>query len=156
MKRISLLIFLALLLGCSNDGAPTAESESQAGHAELADADGWNKGGMATAANSHAVAAAIEMLKMGGHAVDAAIAAHTVLGLVEPQSSGLGGGGFMLVYEREEGELTFHEGREVAPSGATVDMFMPVNEDGKIRRRVFAQKFLFQVLSLEHIDLLKV
>ena len=124
MKRISLLIFLALLLGCSNDGAPTAESESQAGHAELADADGWNKGGMATAANSHAVAAAIEMLKMGGHAVDAAIAAHTVLGLVEPQSSGLGGGGFMLVYEREEGELTFHEGREVAPSGATVDMFM--------------------------------
>ncbi len=61
---------------------------------------------------------------MGGHAVDAAIAAHTVLGLVEPQSSGLGGGGFMLVYEREEGELTFHEGREVAPSGATVDMFM--------------------------------
>lgn len=124
MKRISLLLFFALLFGCSNDGEPTAQSEPQAANADVADADGWNKGGMATAANPHAVAAAIEMLEMGGHAVDAAIAAHTVLGLVEPQSSGLGGGGFMLVYERDEGELTFHEGREVAPSGATIDMFM--------------------------------
>ncbi len=84
---------------------------------------------MATAANPHAVAAAIEMLEKGGHAVDAAIAAHAVLGLVEPQSSGLGGGGFMLVFERDDGELTFHEGREVAPAGATVDMFM---KDGKV------------------------
>ena len=51
---------------------------------------------MVAAANPHAVAAAIEMLEKGGHAVDAAIAAHAVLGLVEPQSSGLGGGAFML------------------------------------------------------------
>jgi len=84
---------------------------------------------MATAANPHAVAAAVEMLEKGGHAVDAAIAAHAVLGLVEPQSSGLGGGGFMLVYDRGDDRLSFYDGREAAPSGATVDMFM---QNGKV------------------------
>ena len=79
---------------------------------------------MVAAANPHAVHTAIEILEKGGHAVDAAIAAHLVLGLVEPQSSGIGGGGFMLVYERGDGSLTFHDGREIAPAGATVDMFM--------------------------------
>ena len=68
--------------------------------------------------------AAIEILKKGGSAVDAAIAAHSVLGLVEPQSSGLGGGGFMLTYDYKSEEMSFMDGREVAPAKATVDMFM--------------------------------
>ena len=84
----------------------------------------WDLGAIATVANPHATAAAMTMLEQGGHAVDAAIAAHAVLGLVEPQSSGLGGGGFMLVYSREGDDLNFLDGREIAPSGATVDMFM--------------------------------
>ena len=84
----------------------------------------WSNGAMATAANPHATDAAMEMLRRGGHAVDAAIAAHAVLGLVEPQSSGLGGGAFMLVYQHDTGTLLFHDGRETAPSGASVDMFM--------------------------------
>jgi gamma-glutamyltranspeptidase/glutathione hydrolase len=87
-------------------------------------ADAWTKGAMVAAANPHAVAAAIEILEKGGHAVDAAIAAHTVLGLVEPQSSGLGGGGFMLVHERSAAKLSVYDGRETAPAGATEDMFM--------------------------------
>lgn len=122
MKHFSLLFLLLFIFGCS----PGEEAAPESGNDAATDVEtiGWNKGGMATAANPHAVAAAIEMLEKGGHAVDAAIAAHTVLGLVEPQSSGIGGGGFMLVYERDSGVLTFHEGREIAPSGATVDMFM--------------------------------
>lgn len=84
----------------------------------------WRHGGMAATANPHATDAAIEMLAQGGHAVDAAIAAHLVLGLVEPQSSGIGGGGFMLVYERRDADLTFHDGREMAPARAEPDMFM--------------------------------
>ncbi|MAF84837.1 MAG: gamma-glutamyltransferase [Gammaproteobacteria bacterium] len=88
----------------------------------------WTKGAMVVAANPHAVAAAIEILEQGGHAVDAAIAAHTVLGLVEPQSSGIGGGGFMLVYDRASNNLSAYDGRETAPAGASEDMFM---HDGK-------------------------
>jgi len=121
MKHLYLLFAFVFLFGCSPAEQPSAETTSSE---PAAPESGWNKGGMATAANPHAVAAAIEMLEKGGHAVDAAIAAHAVLGLVEPQSSGLGGGGFMLVFERDGGELTFHEGREVAPGGATIDMFM--------------------------------
>ena len=92
-------------------------------------ADSWERGAIATAANPHAVAAAIVMLEKGGHAVDAAIAAHAVLGLVEPQSSGIGGGGFMLIYHHEDQSLAFHDGRETAPSAATPDMFM---KDGEV------------------------
>jgi gamma-glutamyltranspeptidase/glutathione hydrolase len=89
----------------------------------------WQAGAIVTAANPHAVAAAIDILGQGGHAVEAAIAAHAVLGLVEPQSSGIGGGAFMLVYERDSESLVFHDGRETAPAGAREDMFM---RDGEV------------------------
>ncbi len=119
MKIKLLLLSTLLLVACSpaenNVAAPAVTNEPAAD---------WNKGAMVAAANPHAVDAAITMLTKGGHAVDAAIAAHAVLGLVEPQSSGIGGGGFMLVYERDSNSLVFHDGREQAPAGATVDMFM--------------------------------
>ncbi|MHA7815718.1 MAG: gamma-glutamyltransferase family protein [Pseudohaliea sp.] len=95
----------------------------------LAADDGWPHGAMAAVANPYATDAAVAMLERGGHAVDAAIAAHAVLGLVEPQSSGLGGGGFMLVYDRTDDRIVFHDGRETAPAGARVDMFM---RDGEV------------------------
>ena len=89
----------------------------------------WDKGAMVSAANPHAVNAAVDILNIGGSAVDAAIAAHAVLGLVEPQSSGLGGGGFILNYNFTSGNLIFIDGRETAPSDARIDMFM---KDGKV------------------------
>ena len=82
----------------------------------------WKHGAMVSAANPHAVDAAITLLEKGGSAVDAAIGAHVVLGLVEPQSSGLGGGGFLLYYDYGEENLTFVDGRETAPGKATFDM----------------------------------
>ncbi|TCI03422.1 gamma-glutamyltransferase [Corallincola luteus] len=75
-------------------------------------------------ANKHASEAAMAMLKAGGSAVDAAIAAQMVLTLVEPQSSGIGGGAFMLHYDAKEGALTSLDGRESAPQAATPDMFL--------------------------------
>jgi gamma-glutamyltranspeptidase/glutathione hydrolase len=79
---------------------------------------------MVTVANPYAAEVAAAVLRQGGHAVDAAIAAHAVLGLVEPQSSGLGGGAFMLIYDRERGEVLSYDGRETAPAGANADLFM--------------------------------
>jgi gamma-glutamyltranspeptidase/glutathione hydrolase len=78
---------------------------------------------MAATANPHASEAAAAMLRAGGGAVDAAIAAQLVLGLVEPQSSGLGGGGFLVVYDARAKAVTTLDGRETAPVAATPDMF---------------------------------
>jgi gamma-glutamyltranspeptidase/glutathione hydrolase len=64
------------------------------------------------------------MLRAGGSAVDAAIAVQMVLGLVEPESSGIGGGAFMLVYNPKAKETTSFDGREVAPASATPGMFL--------------------------------
>ncbi|MDX1498848.1 MAG: gamma-glutamyltransferase family protein [Woeseiaceae bacterium] len=122
MNRTALVLTLFLLTACATTRAPDAGSDTPGTQEDAGES--WSLGGIVSAANPHAVDAAIEILEQGGHAVDAAIAAHAVLGLVEPQSSGLGGGGFLLVYERAGGELTFLDGRETAPAGATVDMFM--------------------------------
>ena len=128
MKHFHALAALLIIVACSPVENPDTGSVASTEAASSPDRS-WNRGAIAAAANPHAVAAAIEMLERGGHAVDAVVAAHAVLGLVEPQSSGLGGGGFMLIYEHSTGDLTFLDGREVAPSGATVDMFM---HDGKV------------------------
>ncbi|MES2918648.1 MAG: gamma-glutamyltransferase family protein [Pseudomonadota bacterium] len=77
---------------------------------------------MAVTANPHATAAALDMLRRGGGAIDAAIAAQAVLGLVEPQSSGFGGGAF-LVYHDGKTALSY-DGRETAPASATADRFL--------------------------------
>ncbi len=123
------LLALTLVAGCAPFDAPTRDAERPAEVGVAKTGTPWQKGAIATAANPHAVAAAIAALEKGGHAVDAAIAAHAVLGLVEPQSSGLGGGAFMLVFDRVGGGLTFLDGRESAPLGATVDMFV---QDGEV------------------------
>jgi len=85
--------------------------------------------GMVAAANPLAVEAGLRVLRDGGSAVDAAVAIQAVLGLVEPQSSGLGGGAFMVFYDAKTGKVTAYDGRETAPSGASPDMFM--GQDGK-------------------------
>src|SRR5271156_5234400 len=79
---------------------------------------------MVAAANPHAAQAGLEMLRAGGTAVDAAIATQMVLGLVEPESSGIGGGAFMLVYDGKTRKTTSFDGREMAPASATPTMFL--------------------------------
>ncbi len=79
---------------------------------------------MAAAANPYAAKAALDMLRQGGSAVDAAIAAQMVLTLVEPESSGLGGGAFMLLWDPAKKKITSFDGREAAPASATPGMFL--------------------------------
>lgn len=78
---------------------------------------------MVSTANAHASEAGAEILRRGGSAVDATIAAQMVLNLVEPQSSGIGGGAFMLHWDRDGRDLDTFDGREAAPLSATELLF---------------------------------
>ncbi len=75
-------------------------------------------------ANPYASHAALDIISSGGNAIDATIAAQLVLGLVEPQSSGLGGGGFMLLWDAKQQKLVSIDGRETAPSTADDSLFL--------------------------------
>ena len=85
--------------------------------------------GMVSAANPLAAEAGREVLARGGDAVDAAVAIQAVLGLVEPQSSGLGGGAFLMVFDGKTQRLTAYNGREAAPAAANPQFFL--GPDGK-------------------------
>ncbi|WP_420558412.1 gamma-glutamyltransferase [Roseovarius sp.] len=78
---------------------------------------------MVAAANPLAVEAGARVLREGGTAADALVAVQLVLGLVEPQSSGLGGGAFLVWYDAESGALTTLDGRETAPLAASPTLF---------------------------------
>lgn len=125
MKRWTLSLCLgavaiASALGlsrCSNDGTTNLEGASQ--H-------------VAVTANAYASNAALEVLRENGSAVDAAIAAELVLTLVEPQSSGIGGGLFMLVSD-PKGQMRVYDGREVAPAQFSPETFL--DGTGKAKRR---------------------
>lgn len=79
---------------------------------------------MIATANPLAAQAGADVLARGGSAADAMVAAQVVLGLVEPQSSGLGGGGFLVWYDAASGRLTTLDGRETAPLAATPRLFL--------------------------------
>ena len=79
---------------------------------------------MVAAAHPLAVEAGLDVLRRGGTAVDAAVAVRMMLGVVEPQASGIGGGGFLLYYDAQSRGITVYDGRETAPAGATPAMFL--------------------------------
>lgn len=90
----------------------------------LAFGEGSRKPYMVAAANPYASDAGAAILAQGGSAVDAAIAVQAVLTLVEPESSGLAGGAFMLHWSPDDKKLDAYDGRETAPADATPDMFL--------------------------------
>ncbi len=104
---------------------PAAEAQAAKIAGRAVEAKGW----MVVAANPLAVDAGAKVLRAGGSAADAMIAVQTVLGLVEPQSSGLGGGAFLVWYDGATGEITTLDGRETAPLAATPRLFQ--DKDGE-------------------------
>ncbi|MGP6172603.1 gamma-glutamyltransferase [Corynebacterium sp. A21] len=100
-------------------------------------ATGYRSGMSAVAAQDYAVstanplasAAACEVLRTGGTAADALVTAQFVLGLTEPQSSGIGGGGYILYYDAESGAITAIDGRETAPVAATENYLIEVSPE---------------------------
>ncbi|MBL8394301.1 MAG: gamma-glutamyltransferase family protein [Candidatus Accumulibacter sp.] len=128
MKLLRLVFSVILLAsGCSSVStthrAPAGELGQPEGGSGLSVQAGW-RGEKFAVATAHPLAseAGMAMLKAGGSAIDAAVAAQMVLGLVEPQSSGIGGGAFLLHYD---GHWTVaFDGRETAPSAAGEDLFI--------------------------------
>ena len=82
-------------------------------------------------ANDYATSIGFKILSEGGNAVDAAVAIQMTLGLVEPQSSGLGGGSFITFYNKSEGKVYSYEGREKAPNKIPENIFLNKNGNTK-------------------------
>ena len=124
------------------------------GLAQTAQAQGARQ--MIAAANPYAAQAGLDMLARGGGAVDAAIAAQLVLNLVEPQSSGIGGGGFMLSYDARDGSVIAYDGRETAPAAVTPKLFLDSDGaplkffDAVIGGRAVGVPGLLAMLELAH------
>lgn len=140
----------AALAGCSTPAAhdpcalPVAEIAATRSAAPLASgqpepSSGFRPGLQAVSARRFMVAtahplasqAACRVLRDGGTAADAAVAAQAMLGLVEPQSSGLGGGAFVLHYEARSGRVTSFDGRETAPAAALPDDLRWISADDR-------------------------
>jgi len=128
--RCAALAATALLTACASGprfeyAVPPEQPEGSSGYTEK---PGWaTKRFAVAAANPLATDAGYQVLKAGGSAVDAAIAVQMVLTLVEPQSSGIGGGAFLL--HAAGSKVEAYDGRETAPQGATENLF--IGADGK-------------------------
>ncbi|MBJ2321258.1 MULTISPECIES: gamma-glutamyltransferase [unclassified Pseudomonas] len=109
---------------------------------------------MAAAANPLAAEAGREMLRQGGSAIDAAIAMQAVLTLVEPQSSGIGGGAFIMLWDRHN--VQAYDGRETAPAGATERLFLKADgtpmafTDAQIGGRSVGTPGVLRALEMAH------
>ena len=120
---ITVLIAFAVSCGSSPSGTATTAAR-QAGQ-PIQDgraASGYN--GVVSAAKPEASDVGIQILRMGGNAVDAAVAVGFAMGVVEPEMNGLGGGGFMLLKVDGMEEAVFIDFREIAPSASTRDMYL--------------------------------
>jgi len=113
MQRFLIVLSFAFLAtACDQAQSDVASNEGDAPHM------------MVAVANPLAAAAGMEVLRAGGSAIDAAITVQAVLGLVEPQSSGPGGGAFLLYFDAETGEVQAYDGREMAPRATRPDHFL--------------------------------
>jgi gamma-glutamyltranspeptidase / glutathione hydrolase len=130
MSRSKSVFWLSLMAATSSCGdgedepasTPVATSPRTTPPGVSPDARGY-AGGVVAVSSPLAAQVGAEVLEAGGNAIDAAVAVQFALNVVEPQSSGIGGGGFMLVHLANTGETFYVDGRERAPAGATPDMF---------------------------------
>jgi len=104
-------VVLSLVVGAWADAGPHGPATAT------------GSGGAAATVDTLATQAAIDALRSGGNAVDAAVTAAGVLGVTEPFSSGIGGGGFMVLYRASDGKVTTIDGRETAPAAMKLDSF---------------------------------
>ncbi|ODP36322.1 gamma-glutamyltransferase family protein [Sphingomonas turrisvirgatae] len=126
-KPLVAAVALAALAACAPRA--TLPAAAPAPVAPAPDSSATPRQAFIAAAHPIAVEAGLDVLRRGGSAVDAAVTVQAMLSLVEPQSSGLGGGAFLVHYDRATQGITVYDGRGVAPAGATPDMLL--GPDGK-------------------------
>lgn len=126
--RTGLIAFLSVLLLAGTMPMAGQAKKPKFDYDQYSQVD-LGKDGMVAAAHPLASEIGAEVLRKGGNAIDASIAIQFALNVVEPMMSGIGGGGFMMVYDGKTKETTIVNSRERAPQGATPDMFL--DENGK-------------------------
>ncbi|KAB2912210.1 MAG: gamma-glutamyltransferase [Hyphomicrobiaceae bacterium] len=138
-RALRVALMLALVAGSAD------LSRAQERRAAPEAATGWTGSTLATAksymvaaANPYAVEAGLQMLRDGGTAADAAVAVQLVLNLVEPQSSGIGGGAFVLHWDSATKALTTLDGRETAPAAATPGRFLVEGRPRRLDDAIFS------------------
>ncbi|EKF9580957.1 gamma-glutamyltransferase [Vibrio cholerae] len=119
---LSALMFAMAAQATPNQATDAVAPEQATGfeHKSLVKAKNW----MVTAANPLASEAGASILRQGGNAIDAMVTTQLMLGLVEPQSSGIGGGSFLVYWDAKKKALTTFDGRETAPLNATPELFL--------------------------------
>ena len=122
LRRVIAGMLIALLPFAAAARDLQSEPEAATGHSDKSLVTATKH--MVVAANPLAAAAGLEILRKGGSAIDAAIATQLVLGLVEPQSSGLGGGAFIVHWKNADRMVTTYDGRETAPASAKPYRFL--------------------------------
>ena len=123
MKKFLMSVVLGLSLIGSIVYADDWKPYDKNGNILRTDRDATGKNAVVSTARYEASKIGLEVLEKGGNAIDAAVAVGFALGVCEPQSSGIGGGGFMIVRFAKTGETKFIDFREIAPKGATPDMW---------------------------------
>ena len=125
---ISIALIAALNLATAQQAADGVQPEEQTAIAPATNKKSASgKNWIITVANPHAAEAGAAVLRAGGNAIDAMVAVQLTLGLVEPQSSGLGGGGFLLYWNNKTQKLHSVDGRETAPQNVDPKHFLDAN-----------------------------
>ncbi|MFI6931191.1 gamma-glutamyltransferase [Streptomyces sp. NPDC050287] len=125
-RKLSVLAVSAAVVSVGAAAPPAAQSGPAGAPAKVPVAVGY--GGAVSSVDADASAAGIEVLKKGGNAVDAAVATAAALGVTEPYSAGIGGGGYFVYYDAKSRSVHTIDGRETAPLSADSDLF---TENGK-------------------------
>ncbi|GGA52024.1 hypothetical protein GCM10007416_26410 [Kroppenstedtia guangzhouensis] len=120
---VTLSLLLTFSITCTGVLAAPPDREKDCRQVDV------GRDGMVVSAHPEASKVGAQVLRKGGNAVDAAVAIQFALNVVKPMMSGIGGGGFMMVYDQKSKKITIVDSRERAPMSATPDMFL--GEDGK-------------------------
>ncbi|MFT5587946.1 MAG: gamma-glutamyltranspeptidase/glutathione hydrolase [Bradyrhizobium sp.] len=157
LNLASLVFSVVTLAGCASQSLPISPSTKSAPEAATGYTEKTGvvaKKFMIASANPLATDAGYQILRAGGSAIDAAIAAQMVLTLVEPQSSGIGGGGFLMAFDGFS--VKAYDGRETAPASATEKLFLDADgkpmafNDSVVGGRSVGTPGLLRMLELAH------